>query len=161
MLIALLRRVSWAEPQLICGSTLGLGLERYISCLQSSYLVSQTLQVLVLGVCLQVVGFAIQSSAPPFPAFVLGFPINGFGMSLQDAQANGYVAALRSETKMGVLHAVYGLGALAAPLVATQFAQMEKHWSLHYVTSVFVALVTLVVLAAMFKGKSQTGTTVI
>lgn len=113
-----------------------------------------------MGAAIQIIGFTIQSTAPPFPAFVVGFPINGFGMSLQDAQANGYVSALKSETKMGVLHAVYGLGALTAPLVSTQFAQLEDYWNLHYVTSVFVALTTAIVLALMFRGRSQNGTAI-
>ncbi|KAE9403957.1 MFS general substrate transporter [Gymnopus androsaceus JB14] len=45
-----------------------------------------------------------------------------FGSALEDAQSNGFVASLKthSETKMGLLHASYGFGALCAPLVATQ-----------------------------------------
>lgn len=79
------------------------------------------------------IAFAIQSPAPPFPALVLGYAINGFGVALQvstldvwarqskkpiylnrvvlqDAGANGFVASLKdnSSTKMGILHAVYG-----------------------------------------------------
>jgi fucose permease len=46
----------------------------------------------------------------PFPVFVLAYSINGVGMALQDAQANGFVATLKdnAEAKMGLLHAVYG-----------------------------------------------------
>lgn len=29
------------------------------------------------------IGYAIQSSAPPFPVFVMGFTITGFGLALQ------------------------------------------------------------------------------
>lgn len=75
------------------------------------------------------VGYALETSAPPFPAFVLGYCINGFGMSLQvhdsllirthsmskadiyqDAGANGYLSSWKesTETKMGIMHAVYG-----------------------------------------------------
>ena len=59
----------------------------------------------------QVIGYAIDTPAPPFPALVLAYAINGFGLALQDAGANGYVASYKhgAATKMGILHAVYGL----------------------------------------------------
>ncbi|KAF5327217.1 hypothetical protein D9619_005088 [Psilocybe cf. subviscida] len=49
---------------------------------------------IVLGALFQVAGYSIQGSAPPFPLFVIGFGLNGFGMALQNAHANGFVAAL-------------------------------------------------------------------
>jgi fucose permease len=52
----------------------------------------------------------IQSTAPPFPVLCIGYFFNGIGLALQNAQANGYVAALQESmaTKMGFLHAAYG-----------------------------------------------------
>lgn len=58
--------------------------------------------------CLQVVAYAIMSSAPPFPLFVIAFAINGVALALHNAQSNGYVATLNDHTKMGILHAAYG-----------------------------------------------------
>ncbi|KAJ8078953.1 hypothetical protein PM082_013237 [Marasmius tenuissimus] len=86
----------------------------------------------------------------------MAYTINGVGMSIQDAQANGFVASLRknTETKMGFLHAVYGLGALAAPLVSTQFAQL-KHWSFHYLCSLGVAIINFILVVAVFRLKTQ------
>lgn len=65
-------------------------------------------KVIVLGSACQVIAYAIEAGALPFPAFVLGYAINGFGMALQDAQSNGFVASLKDnpEVKMGILHAV-------------------------------------------------------
>ncbi|KAG1903205.1 MFS general substrate transporter [Suillus fuscotomentosus] len=102
-------------------------------------------KVIVLGSACQVIAYAIEAGALPFPAFVLGYAINGFGMALQDAQSNGYVASLKDnpEVKMGILHAVYGAGALSSPLVATQFAQLP-HWSFHYLCSLGVAFINIV-----------------
>ncbi|KAF9077560.1 major facilitator superfamily domain-containing protein [Rhodocollybia butyracea] len=113
-------------------------------------------KVLVLGSILQQIAFTLQAPQLPFPVFVMSFAINGMGGSLQDAQANGYVASLKthSETKMGLLHAVYGAGALCAPLVATQFAQM-KHWSYHYLVSLAIATINTIVLLAVFRFKNQ------
>jgi fucose permease len=55
-------------------------------------------------------------------------------------QANTFVAHLPNMMKkMSILHAVYGVGALVCPLVATQFATLE-HWSYQYLTSLGLAL---------------------
>ena len=56
------------------------------------------------------VAYAIQSPAPPFPVFVIAYAINGFGISLQDAQANGYISSYHTDTStlMGMMHGVYG-----------------------------------------------------
>jgi len=113
-------------------------------------------KVMVLGAMAQVIGYALESPAPPFPVLILGYTINGFGLSLQDAGANGYVASLKdgAATKMGILHAVYGFGALCSPLVATQFAQLPR-WSFHYLTSLGVALSNVILLALVFRFKTQ------
>ncbi|KAF8155522.1 MFS general substrate transporter [Crassisporium funariophilum] len=113
-------------------------------------------KILVVGSVCQVIAYAIQSSAPPFPVFVLAYVINGAGIAVQDAQANGFVATLKhnAEAKMGVLHAAYGLGAFAAPLVSTQFAQMPR-WSFHFLVSLGLAISNTIVLIIVFKFKVQ------
>lgn len=111
---------------------------------------------LVIGSLCQVVAYALQSPALPFPMFITCFAINGFGLAVQDAQANGYVASLKNnaETKMGILHAAYGAGALCAPLVATQFAQ-ARHWSFHYLVSLGIAISNTIILITVFRFKTQ------
>jgi fucose permease len=56
------------------------------------------------------IAFCIQASAPPFALFVIAYAINGFGESLEDAQANGFVASYKdnASAKMGIVHAAYG-----------------------------------------------------
>ncbi|QRW18946.1 major facilitator superfamily transporter [Rhizoctonia solani] len=87
---------------------------------------------------------------------LLAYAVNGFGIALQDAQANGFVAELpnNASAKMGLLHAVYGAGAFIAPLVATQFAQLQR-WSFHYLTSLGVSLANAIVLLVVFKLRRQ------
>ncbi|KAG5649600.1 hypothetical protein H0H81_002891 [Sphagnurus paluster] len=103
-----------------------------------------------------VVAYTMQAPALPFPAFVVSYAINGLGIALQDAQANGFVASLKdnAEAKMGILHAVYGAGALCAPLVATQFAQM-RHWSFHFLISLGLSISNTLFLLAVFRFKDQ------
>ncbi|OBZ67354.1 Bypass of stop codon protein 6 [Grifola frondosa] len=112
--------------------------------------------VMVIGASAQVIGYVLEAPAPPFPVFVLGYAINGFGIALQDASANGFVASLKDNqaTKMGIMHAVYGMGALSSPLVATQFATLPR-WSFAYLTSLGVALLNLTLLIVVFRFKTQ------
>jgi len=111
-------------------------------------------KTMIIGAILQCVGYVIQSPAPPFPVLCIGYFFNGIGLALQDAQANGYVAELQENaaTKMGLLHATYGVGALLSPLVATQFSG-KPHWSFHYLTSLGIAIINLVALIWIFRGR--------
>ncbi|KAF7325726.1 MFS domain-containing protein [Mycena kentingensis (nom. inval.)] len=113
-------------------------------------------RMITFGSICQVVAYTLQAPAPPFPVFVLSYVINGVGMAIQDAQANGYIASLKHhpEIKMGLLHGAYGAGALASPLVATQFSQLPR-WSFHYLASLGVALVNAAFLASVFKLRTQ------
>ncbi|KAF7360332.1 MFS domain-containing protein [Mycena venus] len=115
-------------------------------------------KMIAFGSICQIIAYAMQAPAPPFPVFVLSFVINGVGIAIQDAQANGYVASLKHspEIKMGLLHGAYGAGALVSPIVATQFSQL-RHWSFHYLASLGVAISNALVLAFVFRFKSQDG----
>ena len=57
---------------------------------------------------------------------------------------------------MGVMHAIYGVGAMCAPLVSTQFAQLHR-WSFGYIVHICLALTCAVFMAFTFKFKSQEG----
>ncbi|KAJ7719020.1 MFS general substrate transporter [Mycena maculata] len=108
------------------------------------------------GSSLQIVAYTLQTVGPPFPVFVLASVINGVGLAIQDAQANGYVASLSedSEAKMGYVQAAYGAGALVAPLVSTQFAQL-RHWSFHYLVSLGITALNTIFLALVSRARNQ------
>ncbi|PCH42938.1 MFS general substrate transporter [Wolfiporia cocos MD-104 SS10] len=129
--------------------------------------------VMVIGSVFQMAAYSLTAPAPPFPVFVLGFGLNGFGGALQDAGANGYVGCLAhgAETKMGILHAVYGelaplsevriavilytcLGAMASPFVATQFAEFQR-WSFSYLISLAIALLNTLFLVFVLRFRTQ------
>ena len=74
---------------------------------------------------------------------------------------------------MGFLHASYGtsyskilqlqhtnkfigIGALTAPLSATRFAQLTN-WSTHYLVSLFLSLLNVIILARVFRFQAQDG----
>ncbi|KAJ3839168.1 major facilitator superfamily domain-containing protein [Lentinula raphanica] len=113
-------------------------------------------KVMVLGSLFQLATYAIQSPAPPFPALVFSFFLAGLGMSLQNAQANGFVGSLKKNkhAKLMMLHASYGLGAFCSPLLATHFAT-TRHWSYHYIISTGIAVSNTAVLCAVFRFRRQ------
>ncbi|KAJ7359663.1 MFS general substrate transporter [Mycena albidolilacea] len=113
-------------------------------------------KLLILGPVPQVIGYSLQAAALPFPVFALSAFLNGIGVSILDAQANGYVVSFKRnpETKMGYVQAAYGAGVFAAPLVSTQFAQLN-HWSFHYLVSLGLTLSNILILYLVFRGKTQ------
>ncbi|CDO70549.1 hypothetical protein BN946_scf184579.g5 [Trametes cinnabarina] len=115
--------------------------------------------MVVFASCVAILGFALESSAPPFPVFVIGFYFSGFGMSFLDAGSNAFVASLAENTsnKMGIMHALYGVGAMCAPLVSTQFARIHR-WSFLYLVHIGLTFVNAILEIMAFRFKSQEGT---
>ncbi|KAF8309134.1 MFS general substrate transporter, partial [Clavulina sp. PMI_390] len=133
--------------------------------MQESYNVGYTIVSLIFvckcaaataGATLQLIAFAIQSPRPPFPVLAIAYYIDGFGSSIQGAQANALIPLFPTgqHAKMMIVHGMYGVGALISPFIATQFAQME-HWAFMYLASLGVAAVTVFVLLAVFRLRSQ------
>ncbi|KAG8715778.1 hypothetical protein FRC11_000073, partial [Ceratobasidium sp. 423] len=115
-------------------------------------------KITLLGGMLQILAYSMLAPAPPFPVMCISYALNGFGVALHNAQANGFVAELPKNTsaKLGLLHAGYGecAGAFAAPFVATQFAQMPR-WSLYYLTSIGLSLINSLAIFFVFKLRRQ------
>ncbi|KAK0480368.1 MFS general substrate transporter [Armillaria novae-zelandiae] len=115
-------------------------------------------KIMFIGSLFQVAAYAMESPQPPFPVMVIAYALAGFGMSLQNAQGNGFVGGLKEHktTKLNMLHAAYGLGAFVSPLVATHFSY-EHHWSYYFIISTGIAVSNSVVLAFVFRFKTQEG----
>ena len=60
---------------------------------------------------MQIAAYAMLFPPGPFPLMCVAFALIGFGLSLQNAHCNGYVAASKENvpTKIGYLHASYGM----------------------------------------------------
>ncbi|KDQ58458.1 hypothetical protein JAAARDRAFT_128981 [Jaapia argillacea MUCL 33604] len=113
-------------------------------------------KVLITLYMLCIITYSMQAPAGPFPVIVVGYCIGGFGIALQNAQANGFVSSLSGDTsmKLGLLHGAYGLGAFSAPLAATYFSG-TRHWSFHFLISVGMAVLNTIVLSAVFRFQTQ------
>ncbi|KAH6906822.1 MFS general substrate transporter [Coprinopsis sp. MPI-PUGE-AT-0042] len=113
-------------------------------------------KVLVFGACVQTVGYVIMCPTPPFPAFAFASGLTGFGISLANGQANGFLGSLKKNmhTKLGIYHGCYGLGAFLAPFVSTVFSTQPR-WTFHYLTSAGMQLTNIAALILVFKFRRQ------
>ncbi|THH06656.1 hypothetical protein EW145_g3933 [Phellinidium pouzarii] len=109
-------------------------------------------RTIVIGAVTQAIAYCIQAAAPPFPAYAVAPLFSGFGIALQNAASMVYVVHLdhNSSTKMGILQASYGIGALVSPLSATKFASMQ-HWSFHFLASLGGSIINVISLTLVFR----------
>ena len=108
--------------------------------------------VLVFGAVIQTIAYALNFWKPPYPLFVVSFLFSGMGVAFQDAQANTFVANVNNAHRwLGILHALYGAGALVAPLIATTLAARTPYWHYFYLVMLGVAIVNVGCLAWTFR----------
>lgn len=110
-----------------------------------------------LGSMCQVLGYIFMCWGPPYPLFCFAFVCNGYGLGLQDAQVNTMVSRLPNASNLlFLMHAVYGLGATASPLVATQFVKHFRHKVYYYYfVSLALGLVTALMLLGVFQLRTE------
>lgn len=74
--------------------------------------------------------------APSFPFFLVAFLFTGFGCGIANAQANSFTVTVRNSHRwLGILHAMYGMGTILAPLVANSIAAHVSRWQIYYLIS--------------------------
>ncbi|KAI8373759.1 major facilitator superfamily domain-containing protein [Blakeslea trispora] len=113
------------------------------------------LNTLYLGSCTMFVSFAILSAGFPFVVMAMTMPFVGAGMALLDAAMNVFVANLPLATLMlNILHAIYGVGAMISPLVASVLLQHDISWKGMYMFLTAVGLLNIISIASGFKGVS-------
>lgn len=62
----------------------------------------------------------INCTHPPYPVLVLSFVLAGFGNGLAEGAWNAWVGNLaRASEVLGFMHALYGVGGVLSPLLAT------------------------------------------
>ena len=105
----------------------------------------------------QISAYIIMSTPTPFPVFCIGFVMAGFGSGLVLSLAAAFIMKLpeRQNLKMCLFQAFYGVGALVAPLIATQFTSFPSKWRFHYLTSLGLATTSLILIALVFRGRPE------
>ncbi|KAH8667120.1 major facilitator superfamily domain-containing protein [Xylariales sp. PMI_506] len=84
--------------------------------------------------CLPPHGVLDYGISPPYPVLVLAFMIAGYGNGLADAAWNAYIGGMANANELlGVLHGLYGFGAVMSPLIATSMiTKLGTPWYAFY-----------------------------
>ncbi|KAH9907233.1 MFS general substrate transporter [Xylariomycetidae sp. FL2044] len=81
--------------------------------------------------------YAVIAAHPPYPVPVVAFMLAGFGNGVADAAWNAWIGGgmARANELLGVLHGLYGAGAVLSPLVATTMITKAglEWWCFYYV----------------------------
>jgi fucose permease len=109
--------------------------------------------ILTLGALIQVVAHTLRCWTPPFGLYVATFFLQAAGMAYNESHANTFVASIDGAHRLlGFIHAMYALGCLIAPFVATAIAANLPHrWSLFYVYLVGVGILNVLAIATTFR----------
>lgn len=71
--------------------------------------------------------FSIVALHPRYPIVVVSFALSGFGTGLADSGWNAWISSLpRSNELLGMLHGLYGLGAVLSPLIVSGLVTRAK-----------------------------------
>ncbi|KIM47156.1 hypothetical protein M413DRAFT_270463 [Hebeloma cylindrosporum] len=115
-------------------------------------------KTILLGAICQLAGYITIAPCPPFPVLVCVYVVVGFGNALQNVQSNGFVGSLHEHmsTKLGFMHASYGLGAFLAPFASTFFSGFtDRRWGFHFILSAGLCLSNIAVLLYVFRLRRQ------
>ncbi|UNI16615.1 hypothetical protein JDV02_003039 [Purpureocillium takamizusanense] len=96
--------------------------------------------------------YAVIAAHPPYIVLVFAFILAGFGNGVADAAWNAWVGNLANSSELlGFLHALYGVGGVVSPLVATTLiTKANLPWYTFYYIMIGLAGIELAVLASAF-----------
>jgi len=89
--------------------------------------------------------YIIIATHPPYPVLVLAFVLAGLGNGLADAAWNAWIGNMANANEvLGLLHGLYGLGAVLAPLIATSLiTKAGVGWYYYYYIMIALAAIEL------------------
>ena len=109
--------------------------------------------ILAIGAFLQLVSNVLRFWNPPFGLFATAFFIASLGIAFQDSHSNTFVSTVNDAHRwLGFVHAMYALGALISPFVATPIASsMQSRWSIFYVFLVGLGVINMIGVLLAFR----------
>lgn len=111
---------------------------------------------LTLGGVALVAAMLTISMVPSWIVVLLALVMLGFGVAIVDAGLNAYVASLPNNTALlNYLHAFYGGGALAGPILASSILAVNWSWNRVYGVMTTLAILIAVGLAIAFRGDGK------
>ncbi|MBO0871235.1 MAG: MFS transporter, partial [Micromonosporaceae bacterium] len=144
-------RLTLHQPVGALGGPLALGVAASVlSSIATGRLLSRiaTGPLLAAGTVLCGLALAVEAAAPLIWPFLLGMVLFGFGWGAVDTALNGYAAHRFGARQITWMHASYGVGATAGPLLVTAMLGASLSWRWVVATmAVILVLVAAVLLA--------------
>lgn len=108
--------------------------------------------VAAIGPTCHVIAYVMNCLHPPYPVLVVSFVFAGFGNGLQDSAWNAWVGNMANANEfLGLLHGLYGAGAVLSPLAATSIiTRAHLGWHYFYYIMLGCAVVELAACLACF-----------
>lgn len=111
---------------------------------------------LSLGGVALVAGMLTISTVPSWIVVLLALVMLGFGVAIVDAGLNAYIASLPNNTALlNYLHAFYGGGALAGPILASSILAVNWGWNRVYAVMATLAILLALGLTIAFRGDGK------
>ncbi|KAF2106825.1 major facilitator superfamily domain-containing protein [Lophiotrema nucula] len=90
--------------------------------------------ILTLGAVIQLASHLLRFWGPPFGLYVVTFFLSALGCAYQDSHSNTFVTSVKGAHRwLGFIHAMWALGCLVSPFVATAIAsKVQDRWTLFY-----------------------------
>ncbi|KAJ5414740.1 hypothetical protein N7509_001367 [Penicillium cosmopolitanum] len=106
----------------------------------------------LIGPGCHLLAYIVNCVHPPYPVLVISFIFAGFGNGLEDAAWNAWIGNMaHSNELLGLLHGLYGVGAVLSPLIATSMiVHADMPWYYFYYVMVGCAAIELIVCGTCF-----------
>lgn len=103
------------------------------------------------SVC-HLIAYILIAVHPPYPVLVIAFMLAGFGNGICDAGWNAWIGNMaRANELLGILHGLYGTGAVLSPLIATTLiTKANLPWYTFYYLMIGMAALEIVVSVTCF-----------
>jgi fucose permease len=108
--------------------------------------------VAFMGPLCHLIAYIIIAVHPPYPVLIIAYMLAGLGNGIEDSGWNAWVGAMSNANELlGILHGVYGAGAVVAPLIATSMiASAGLPWYYWYYVMIGAAALELATSFAAF-----------
>ncbi|TGJ85035.1 hypothetical protein E0Z10_g3745 [Xylaria hypoxylon] len=112
--------------------------------------------VALVASCSHLIAYIIIAVHPPYPVLVIAFALAGFGNGIADAGWNAFIGNMdRANELLGVLHGLYGAGAVISPLIATtMITKAGLPWYAFYYLMIGLAGLEIVITGTGFRKAS-------
>ncbi|KAL4794843.1 MFS general substrate transporter [Aspergillus venezuelensis] len=103
--------------------------------------------VAVIAPICHLIGYILACVHPPYPVLVIAYIFAGTANGLHEAAWNTYIGNMENSSEiLGMLHGIYGLGAVISPLVATNFVTRENvGWWYFYFFMIGISAISAII----------------